>query len=140
VVDKLAAKGAIFVEELDAVPDGAPAIFSAHGVAKSVRAEAERRGLLYIDATCPLVTKVHREVQRHALAGRKVILIGHHGHPEVVGTLGQATSEPVILVQSAAEAAVLPIDKARSYRLVTQTTLSVSDAEEITTNSAAPHP
>ena len=133
VVGQLAAKGAIFVDELDAVPDGAPVIFSAHGVAKSVRAEAERRGLLYIDATCPLVTKVHREVQRHALAGRKVILIGHHGHPEVVGTLAQATSEPVILVQSAAEAAVLSIDKARSYGLVTQTTLSVSDAEEITT-------
>jgi 4-hydroxy-3-methylbut-2-enyl diphosphate reductase len=133
VVDQLAAKGVIFVDKLDAVPNGAPVIFSAHGVAKSVQMEAERRGLPYIDATCPLVTKVHREVQRHTLAGRKVILVGHHGHPEVVGTMGQATSEPVLLVQSAAEAAVFPIDKARSYGLVMQTTLSVSDAEEITT-------
>jgi 4-hydroxy-3-methylbut-2-enyl diphosphate reductase len=133
VVGQLAAKGAIFIDELDAVPDGAPVIFSAHGVAKSVRTEAERRELPYIDATCPLVTKVHREVQRHASAGRKVILVGHHGHPEVVGTMGQATSEPVLLVQSAAEAAILPIDKARSYGLVMQTTLSVTDAEEITT-------
>jgi 4-hydroxy-3-methylbut-2-enyl diphosphate reductase len=132
VVGQLAAKGAIFIDELDAVPDGAPVIFSAHGVAKSVRTEAERRGLPCIDATCPLVTKVHREVERHISAGRKVILIGHRGHPEVVGTMGQAASEPVILVQSAAEAAALPVDKARSYGLVMQTTLCVSDAEEVT--------
>jgi 4-hydroxy-3-methylbut-2-enyl diphosphate reductase len=132
VVGQLAAKGAIFVDELDAVPDGVPVVFSAHGVTKSVRGEAERRGLPYIDATCPLVTKVHREVERHAAAGRRVILIGHRGHPEVVGTLGQAVSESVILIQSTAEAATLPIDKARSYGLVMQTTLCVSDAEEIT--------
>jgi len=132
VVDELAANGAVFVDELDAVPDGAPVVFSAHGVAKSVRAEAERRRLPYIDATCPLVTKVHREVERHRSAGRKIILIGHHGHPEVVGTLGQAASETVILVQSAAQAAALPIDETASYGLVTQTTMSVMDAEEIT--------
>jgi 4-hydroxy-3-methylbut-2-enyl diphosphate reductase len=128
VIAELAAKGAIFVDELDAVPDSAPVVFSAHGVAKSVRAEAERRRLLYIDATCPLVAKVHREVERHVAAGRQVILIGHRGHPEVVGTLGQAASDAVILVQSAAEAAALPIDETKAYGLVMQTTLSVRDA------------
>ena len=132
VVDQLAAKGAIFVDELDAVPDGAPVIFSAHGVATTVRVEAERRELPYIDATCPLVIKVHREVERHMSSGRRVILIGHRGHPEVVGTMGQASSEPVILVESAAEATTLPIDQARPYGLVMQTTLCVSDADEIT--------
>jgi 4-hydroxy-3-methylbut-2-enyl diphosphate reductase len=132
VVAGLAAKGAVFVEELDEVPDGAPVVFSAHGIAKSVRSEAERRRLPQIDATCPLVTKVHREVEHHAAAGRKIILIGHAGHPEVVGTMGQAPSGLVILVQSAAEAALMPIDESASYGLVTQTTLSVMDAEEIT--------
>jgi 4-hydroxy-3-methylbut-2-enyl diphosphate reductase len=131
VIAELAAKGAIFVDELDAVPDGAPIVFSAHGVAKSVRAEAERRRLCYIDATCPLVTKVHREVERHVAAGRPVILIGHRGHPEVVGTLGQAAPGTVILVQSAAEAAALPVDETKAYGLVMQTTLSVKDAGEI---------
>jgi 4-hydroxy-3-methylbut-2-enyl diphosphate reductase len=127
------AKGAIFVNELDAVPDGAPVVFSAHGVAKAVRAEAERRRLPYIDATCPLVIKVHREVEHHVPAGRKVILIGHTGHPEVIGTMGQAAPDTVILMQSATQAAALPIDKTASYGLVTQTTLSITDAEEITT-------
>ena len=131
VVAGLAAKGAVFVEKLDEVPDGAPIVFSAHGVAKSVRSEAEGRRLPQIDATCPLVTKVHREVEHHAAAGRKVILIGHAGHPEVIGTMGQAPGS-VILVQSPAEAAVMPIDESTSYGLVTQTTLSVMDAEEIT--------
>jgi 4-hydroxy-3-methylbut-2-enyl diphosphate reductase len=132
VVDELAARGAIFVDELDAVPDGAPVLFSAHGVAKSVRAEAKRRRLPYVDATCPLVTKVHREVEHHLSAGRKVILIGHAGHPEVVGTMGQAAPDAAILVQSAAQAAALLINEAASYGLVMQTTLSVMDAEEIT--------
>jgi 4-hydroxy-3-methylbut-2-enyl diphosphate reductase len=132
VVTGLAAKGAVFVEELDEIPDGAPIVFSAHGVAKSVRSEAKRRRLARIDATCPLVTKVHREVEHHAAAGRKIILIGHAGHPEVVGTMGQAPSGSVILVQSAAEATVVPIHESASYGLVTQTTLSVMDAEEIT--------
>jgi len=132
VVSGLAAKGTIFVEELDEVPDGAPVVFSAHGVAKSVRSEAERRRLPHIDATCPLVTKVHREVEHHSAAGRKIILIGHAGHPEVVGTMGQAPDGSVILVQSAAEAAAIAVDGSVSYGLVTQTTLSVMDAEEIT--------
>lgn len=92
VVADLAAKGAVFVEELYEVPDGPPVVFSAHGVAKSVRSEAEQRRLPQIDATCPLVTKVHREVEHHAAAGRKLILIGHAGHPEVIGTMGQVPS------------------------------------------------
>ena len=132
VVADLAAKGAVFVEELEEVPNGAPLVFSAHGVAKTVRSEAEQRRLPHIDATCPLVTKVHREVEHHYAAGRKVILVGHAGHPEVVGTMGQVPSGSVILVRSAAEAAGLAIDESASYGLVTQTTLSVSDAEEIT--------
>ena len=131
VIRELAAKGAVFVDELDAVPDGTPVIFSAHGVAKSVRAEAERRGLLYIDAICPLVTKVHKEVERHVAAGRQAVMIGHRGHPEVVGTMGQVGAEAVILVQSPEEAAALATDDDRSYGLVMQTTLSVGDAEEI---------
>jgi 4-hydroxy-3-methylbut-2-enyl diphosphate reductase len=131
VVAELAANGAIFVDKLDAVPDDAPVVFSAHGVAKSVRAEAQRRRLPYIDATCPLVTKVHREVKHHVSAGRTVILIGHEGHPEVLGTMGQAAPDTVILVQSAAEAAALRINETASYGLVTQTTLSAKDAEEI---------
>jgi (E)-4-hydroxy-3-methyl-but-2-enyl pyrophosphate reductase len=90
VVDGLRAKGAVFVEELDEVPDGATVIFSAHGVSQAVRSEAERRGLRVFDATCPLVTKVHSEVQRLRLAGREVVMIGHRGHPEVEGTMGQA--------------------------------------------------
>jgi 4-hydroxy-3-methylbut-2-en-1-yl diphosphate reductase len=132
VVAGLAAKGAVFVEELGEVPDGAPVVFSAHGVAKSVRSEAKQRRLPQIDATCPLVTKVHREVEHHAAAGRKLILIGHAGHPEVIGTMGQAAAGSVILVQSAAEAAAMPVDESASYGLVAQTTLSVMDAEEIT--------
>src|SRR5690242_18795290 len=109
VVADLAAKGAVFVEELEEVPNGAPLVFSAHGVAKTVRSEAEQRRLPHIDATCPLVTKVHREVEHHYAAGRKVILVGHAGHPEVVGTMGQVPSGSVILVRSAAEAAGLAI-------------------------------
>ena len=132
VVGDLARNGAVFVEELDSVPDDAPVVFSAHGVATSVRAEARRRGLPYIDATCPLVTKVHREVEHHVSAGRKIILIGHAGHPEVVGTMGQAPPGSVILVQSAAEAASMPLQESASYGLVMQTTLSVMDSEKIT--------
>lgn len=132
VIEDLSAAGATFVEELDSVPAGAPVLFSAHGVAKYVQAEAKRRRLPYVDATCPLVTKVHREVEHHWSAGRKVILIGHAAHPEVVGTMGQAPPGYVILVQSAGEAAALPIDESASYGLVMQTTLSVADAEEIT--------
>src|SRR5438552_16601756 len=89
VVERLKAMGAIFVDELDEVPDDRPVVFSAHGVPKAVPAEAERRSLLYVDATCPLVSKVHRETERHYASGRTVVLIGHAGHPEVIGTMGQ---------------------------------------------------
>src|SRR5215471_6383651 len=99
VVEGLEARGAIFVEELDEVPDDRPVVFSAHGVPKAVPAEAERRHLLYVDATCPLVSKVHREAERHFECGRTVVLIGHAGHPEVVGTLGQLPAGAVLLVE-----------------------------------------
>jgi 4-hydroxy-3-methylbut-2-enyl diphosphate reductase len=104
VVESLEAKGAIFVEELDEVPDDRPVVFSAHGVPKAVPAEAGRRNMLFIDATCPLVSKVHREAERHHEAGRTVVLIGHAGHPEVVGTMGQLPAGAVLLVQDMAEA------------------------------------
>src|SRR5215831_2587273 len=99
VVAELERKGAVFVDELEAVPDGAPVIFSAHGVPKSVPAEAARRKLLHIDATCPLVTKVHREAERHHGAGRHILLIGHAGHPEVIGTMGQLPMGAVTLIE-----------------------------------------
>src|SRR6478672_11341009 len=98
VVETLEAKGAIFVEELDDVPDDRPVVFSAHGVPKLVPAEAVRRKMLYLDATCPLVSKVHREAERHFQAGRTVVLIGHAGHPEVIGTMGQLPAGAVLLV------------------------------------------
>jgi 4-hydroxy-3-methylbut-2-enyl diphosphate reductase len=130
VVGRLAAMGAVFVDELSAVPDGRPVVFSAHGVAKSVPAAARARGLAYIDATCPLVSKVHRQVQRAHAAGRTVILIGHAGHPEVVGTMGQLPKGAVRLVQSVAEVAALPGDMG-PLAYCTQTTLSVDDTAEI---------
>ena len=132
VVESLKAKGARFVESLSEVPADAVTVFSAHGVAKSVEDEAAARNLPVLNATCPLVTKVHNQGKRYVGQGRRLILIGHAGHPEVIGTMGQAPSGSVILVQSAAEAAVIPIDESASYGLVTQTTLSVMDAEEIT--------
>ena len=130
VVDNLKAKGAIFVEELDEVPDGATVIFSAHGVPKSVRAEAERRGLRIFDATCPLVTKVHLEVARMCEQGREVIMIGHKGHPEVEGTMGQASCG-MYLVESAADVDTLQVKKPDALAYVTQTTLSMDDAAGI---------
>jgi 4-hydroxy-3-methylbut-2-enyl diphosphate reductase len=131
VVDGLKAKGAIFVEELDEVPAGATVIFSAHGVSKAVRAEAERRGLRVFDATCPLVTKVHLEVERHCNAGREVIMIGHRGHPEVEGTMGQADCS-MHLVESVADVANLKVGAGgTALAYVTQTTLSVDDAAAI---------
>jgi 4-hydroxy-3-methylbut-2-enyl diphosphate reductase len=137
VVDNLKAKGAIFVEELDEVPDvpgGATVIFSAHGVPKAVVEEAKRRGLRIFDATCPLVTKVHLEVERHCKAGREIIMIGHKGHPEVEGTMGQATCS-MHLVESVADVAQLKIGVGRmapaGLAYVTQTTLSVDDAAAI---------
>ncbi len=130
VVDNLKAKGAIFVEDLDEVPDGATVIFSAHGVPKSVRAEAERRGLRIFDATCPLVTKVHLEVARMCEQGREVIMIGHKGHPEVEGTMGQATCG-MYLVENVADVDALQVKKPDSLAYVTQTTLSMDDAAGI---------
>ncbi len=132
VVDSLKAKGAIFIKELDEAPAGdAPVIFSAHGVPKSVPAEAERRHLNAIDATCPLVTKVHREAQVHFKRGRHIIMVGHAGHPEVVGTLGQLPAGAITLVGEPSEVARLqvPADKPLAY--VTQTTLSVDDTRDV---------
>nr|WP_199039349.1 4-hydroxy-3-methylbut-2-enyl diphosphate reductase [Dyella sp. ASV24] len=130
VVDDLRSKGAIFVDDLAGVPEGAHAIFSAHGVGRSVEALAERRGLQVLDATCPLVTKVHNQGQRYAQEGRTVVLIGHAGHPEVVGTLDQIPG-PVVLVQDVGEAEALdfPVDAPLAY--VSQTTLSVDDTRRI---------
>ncbi|QEL64285.1 4-hydroxy-3-methylbut-2-enyl diphosphate reductase [Oryzomicrobium terrae] len=127
VVDGLKAKGAVFVEELDEVPDGATVIFSAHGVAKAVRSEAEARGLKVFDATCPLVTKVHLEVARMRKDGREIIMIGHKGHPEVEGTMGQAEGG-MYLVETPADVAALAVRDPAKLAYVTQTTLSVDDA------------
>jgi 4-hydroxy-3-methylbut-2-enyl diphosphate reductase len=131
VVESLRDKGAVFVEELDEVPDGRPVIFSAHGVAKSVPAEAARRNLFHIDATCPLVTKVHVDAGRHAAAGRHVLLIGHAGHPEVVGTLGQLPQGAITLVESLEQVAALVVEDPQNLAFVTQTTLSVDDTADI---------
>jgi len=135
VVEDLEAQGAVFVEELDEVPEAGHVVFSAHGVPKSVPAEAQRRNLLYFDATCPLVSKVHREAERHYAAGgpeqRHILMIGHAGHPEVVGTMGQLPPGSVTLVQDTDDArAVQPADPAR-LAFITQTTLSVDDTAEI---------
>ena len=127
VVENLEAKGAIFVDELDEVPDDRPVVFSAHGVPKSVPEEAGRRRLLYVDATCPLVSKVHREAERHAQSGRTVILIGHAGHPEVIGTMGQLPEGKVVLVEDAAQAEALAVADPDNLAYATQTTLSVDD-------------
>jgi 4-hydroxy-3-methylbut-2-enyl diphosphate reductase len=132
VVESLRRKGAIFVHELDEVPDtGAPVIFSAHGVAKSVPAEAVSRRLMTIDATCPLVTKVHREAEIHYRRGRHVILIGHAGHPEVVGTMGQLPKGSITLVESLDDVARIAPADSSNLAYVTQTTLSVDDTREI---------
>jgi 4-hydroxy-3-methylbut-2-enyl diphosphate reductase len=131
VVETLEAKGAIFVEELDEVPDGLPVIFSAHGVPKFVPAEAERRHLFYVDATCPLVSKVHREAERHFRAGRKIVLIGHPGHPEVIGTMGQLPPGSIVLIQDAEQAEALEVEDPANLAYITQTTLSVDDTSQI---------
>lgn len=131
VVDSLRDKGAIFIEELDAAPAGSIVVFSAHGVALSVREEAERRGLQVFDATCPLVTKVHMEVKKMHKDNREIIMIGHRGHPEVEGTLGQ--SEGIIhLVETPEDVANLVVNDPESLAVVTQTTLSVDDASAVT--------
>jgi 4-hydroxy-3-methylbut-2-enyl diphosphate reductase len=130
VVEQLEAKGALFVDELDAVPDGGHVVFSAHGVPKSVPDEARRRTLLYLDATCPLVSKVHREAERHFAAGRHILMIGHAGHPEVEGTMGQLPPGAMTLVQDADEARTVRAP-AGDLAFITQTTLSVDDTAEI---------
>ena len=135
VVDDLKQRGAVFVEELDEVPDGATVIFSAHGVSKAVREEAARRGLKVFDATCPLVTKVHLEVSRHCRAGRDVVLIGHEGHPEVEGTMGQWQREAgvgrIYLVEDEADVAALEVNQPENLAYTTQTTLSVDDTRSV---------
>ena len=135
VVEDLRQRGAVFVEELDEVPAGATVIFSAHGVSQAVRAEAERRGLKVFDATCPLVTKVHIEVARHCRAGRDVVLIGHAGHPEVEGTMGQWKREfgegRIYLVEDLNCVATLQVNQPDQLAYTTQTTLSVDDTREI---------
>ena len=132
VVESLKSKGAIFVEELDEVPDGkAPVIFSAHGVPKSVPDAAAKRNLIAIDATCPLVTKVHREAAIHHKRGRLVILIGHHGHPEVEGTLGQLPPGAVILVEDVEDVEHLRVSDPDNLAWATQTTLSVEDTRDV---------
>lgn len=130
VVDDLRAKGAVFVEELDEVPDGATVIFSAHGVSQAVRQEAARRRLRVFDATCPLVTKVHGEVTRMHDAGREIVMIGHRGHPEVEGTMGQ-TDGDIYLVENVEDVARLRVKDETRLVYVTQTTLSVDDARTI---------
>jgi 4-hydroxy-3-methylbut-2-enyl diphosphate reductase len=131
VVEELQSLGAIFVAELDEVPDDSIVVFSAHGVPKHVPREARRRKLLYADATCPLVSKVHREVERHQKAGRVVLLIGHAGHPEVLGTMGQVAEGSVILVETVADAEVVEVPDPANVAFSTQTTLSVADTAEI---------
>jgi 4-hydroxy-3-methylbut-2-en-1-yl diphosphate reductase len=134
VVDRLRKLGAVFVEELDEVPDGATVIFSAHGVSKAVQAEAERRGLEVFDATCPLVTKVHMEVSRYGREGREVILIGHAGHPEVEGTMGQydrSRGGDIYLVENPEDVDALEVRDPERLAFVTQTTLSVDDTARV---------
>lgn len=136
VVEGLRSKGAVFVESLDEIPDSdkeAPVIFSAHGVPKRVPAEAEKREMFYIDATCPLVSKVHREAERHHGQGRQVILIGHAGHPEVEGTMGQLPEGAVVLVETVEEVAGLEVQGTENLAYCTQTTLSVDDTADIVT-------
>ncbi|MFO1371999.1 MAG: 4-hydroxy-3-methylbut-2-enyl diphosphate reductase [Candidatus Competibacteraceae bacterium] len=134
VVDNLRNRGAIFVEELEEIPDGATVIFSAHGVSRAVQEEAADRGLKIFDATCPLVTKVHMEVARHARAGREVILIGHTGHPEVEGTMGQYDEEHggrMYLVEKVEDLWTLQVRNPTDLAYVTQTTLSVNDTARV---------
>jgi len=131
VVEYLRGEGAVFVEELDEVPEGAVVIFSAHGVSRAVMEEAQRRGLRSIDATCPLVTKVHREADRVAKKGSRIVLIGHAGHPEVEGTLGQVPEGAMTLVETIDDVAKLEFDEGYDLSYVTQTTLSMDDTSGI---------
>ena len=131
VVDSLKAKGAVFVEELDEVPDGVPVVFSAHGVPKAVPHKAEERGLSYLDATCPLVSKVHRQAERQVEAGRHILFIGHRGHPEVIGTFGQVPDGAMTLIETVEDAErIQPVDP-DNLAFLTQTTLSVDDTAAV---------
>lgn len=141
VVDSLKSKGAIFVEELDEIPgDGQPVIFSAHGVPKSVPEAAKSREMFYIDATCPLVSKVHREAERHYEKGNLIILIGHSGHPEVIGTMGQLPEGAVILVETIEDVEKLKIENSQNVAYCTQTTLSVDDTAGIVAALVSKYP
>jgi 4-hydroxy-3-methylbut-2-en-1-yl diphosphate reductase len=131
VVDTLKAKGAIFVEELDQVPDGVPVVFSAHGVPKAIPAKAEERGLDYLDATCPLVSKVHRQAERQVEAGRHILFIGHKGHPEVIGTFGQVDARHMTLIETVEDAETFTPADPDNLAFLTQTTLSVDDTAAI---------
>lgn len=131
VVDSLKAKGAIFVEELDEVPEGSHVVFSAHGVPKSVPHDAENRGLDYLDATCPLVSKVHRQAERQVESGRHILFVGHEGHPEVVGTLGQVPAGSITLVETEDDARNVVVSDPDNLAFLTQTTLSVDDTAHI---------
>ena len=131
VVDRLRDLGAVFVDDLDEVPDDRPVVFSAHGVPKSVPAAAQTRGLTYVDATCPLVSKVHRQAERLIEEGRHILFIGHAGHPEVVGTFGQVPAGSITLIETVEDAAKVNIPDAQNLAFLTQTTLSVDDTSAI---------
>ncbi|WP_294258577.1 4-hydroxy-3-methylbut-2-enyl diphosphate reductase [uncultured Sphingomonas sp.] len=131
VVENLRAKGAVFVETLDHVPDGVPVVFSAHGVPKAVPHKAEQRGLSYLDATCPLVSKVHRQAERHVAAGRHILFVGHEGHPEVIGTFGQVPEGAMTLVETEADAESVTVPDPENLAFLTQTTLSVDDTAAV---------
>ena len=131
VVESLKAKGAVFVPELDEVPDGVPVVFSAHGVPKIVPAKAQERGLNYLDATCPLVSKVHRQAERLVASGRHILFVGHAGHPEVIGTFGQVPEGQMTLIESLEDAETIEPAHPHALAYLTQTTLSVDDTTEI---------
>lgn len=131
VVDTLKSKGVVFVDELDEVPAGSVVIFSAHGVAEEIYADAEKRGLQVLDATCPLVLKVHLSAKRHFSAGRHIIMIGHAGHAEVIGTLGQLPEGAITLVRNEADVATVDVPENKELAYITQTTLSVAETREI---------
>jgi 4-hydroxy-3-methylbut-2-en-1-yl diphosphate reductase len=133
VVDNLRDKGAVFVEELDECPNDRPVIFSAHGVPKSVPTEAENRNMIFVDATCPLVSKVHIEAERHSGNGLQMVMIGHKGHPETIGTMGQLPEGEVLLVETVEDVADLDVRDPDSLAYVTQTTLSIDDTADIVT-------
>lgn len=131
VVESLRRKGAVFVEELDEVPDGVPVVFSAHGVPKAVPAKAEERGLSYVDATCPLVSKVHRQAERLVADNHHILFVGHRGHPEVIGTFGQVPDDSITLIETVEDARSVEVAHPERLAFLTQTTLSVDDTRDI---------